>query len=858
MPVKLLRYIVIFFVASTAFASVWNVPDTVATIQTAIDTATSGDTVLVKASHQNLGPVEIRGKKIALFSQGYMNNPNTYGIASGAALFDTLNTSPLLILSSADSSSIRGFLLDKSDIGNGGGVVVENSAHIDFEGVYLRANSLVLNNSSIEINKTRFYGSDEANYDLISATNSIVKIRNTNIYNSDVNHIIVTGSGTELSAENLAVYKNICSGELYRIGSSLAYFNFFTSYGNTIPGNAWALNSTWVSIENSILEYAPPDNISQCEVVYSSLPVAYAGTGNISVDPMVDLDGAYPALLETSPCISAANPDTTNIPRTDILGNTRPNPEWAPPDMGAYESERHMLKNNDDLLWISTDGDDIWGNGSTEYPFASLQAGIDYIGDGDTLILLPGTYQTNAVVESKSITIASPYIFDRNEAYRDSVLLCPDTSILESILLVRGSDSLKMLGLNLQDGRGREFYNGYTFGGAIYCEDSRLDLEYLQLKNNSSQYGGGAIYARNSDVYMTDVWLEGNLSYFGGALSLYSSTAYFNNVIMDRNAASTGGAIYLENNSKLVSYYSQLTDNEADNSAISGLLGKTTAISQYGGAIYGKNSHLRLHNNFIEGNRSANNGAAIALLYGQLELVQSTIAANSSDLDSAGVIYMYDPTEDVIILNSIVWDPGELELVLRNTDFVGDHSLIFQGDESIVFLGDDNKNRQQSMIYDDPQLDEDYNYGIASPCLNAGIATYSWGKYYLINYDASEYDNSTPHIGDRGAYPDVHFELENRPVSIISLPEYHELLQAYPNPFNPTTTLAFDLASSGETQLSIYDLSGKRIFKLLDNNLQSGQYRLSFNAGSLPSGIYIAQLIQNNIMLSTLKVVLVK
>ena len=65
----------------------------------------------------------------------------------------------------------------------------------------------------------------------------------------------------------------------------------------------------------------------------------------------------------------------------------------------------------------------------------------------------------------------------------------------------------------------------------------------------------------------------------------------------------------------------------------------------------------------------------------------------------------------------------------------------------------------------------------------------------------------------------------------------------YPNPFNPTTTLSFDLPQEGQVRLSIYDAAGRLVETLIDEVRSSGRHTVTFRATStLASGIYIYQL----------------
>jgi hypothetical protein len=68
----------------------------------------------------------------------------------------------------------------------------------------------------------------------------------------------------------------------------------------------------------------------------------------------------------------------------------------------------------------------------------------------------------------------------------------------------------------------------------------------------------------------------------------------------------------------------------------------------------------------------------------------------------------------------------------------------------------------------------------------------------------------------------------------------------YPNPFNPTTVINYQLPVNGMVTLKIYDVLGKEIATLVNENKSAGYYNVEFNASGLPSGIYIYRLNANN------------
>jgi len=85
------------------------------------------------------------------------------------------------------------------------------------------------------------------------------------------------------------------------------------------------------------------------------------------------------------------------------------------------------------------------------------------------------------------------------------------------------------------------------------------------------------------------------------------------------------------------------------------------------------------------------------------------------------------------------------------------------------------------------------------------------------------------------------------PGSLDLTPEYFELHQNYPNPFNPTTTIGFGLSEASVVSLKIYDILGREVATLLENEeMEEGNQELIFNAGDFASGIYFYRIIVND------------
>ena len=76
------------------------------------------------------------------------------------------------------------------------------------------------------------------------------------------------------------------------------------------------------------------------------------------------------------------------------------------------------------------------------------------------------------------------------------------------------------------------------------------------------------------------------------------------------------------------------------------------------------------------------------------------------------------------------------------------------------------------------------------------------------------------------------------------LPTEFSLHQNFPNPFNPATKISFDLPQDSKVNLVVYDLLGREVTRLLNNEFKvAGNYTYDFNAASLSSGVYFYRLV---------------
>jgi hypothetical protein len=84
-----------------------------------------------------------------------------------------------------------------------------------------------------------------------------------------------------------------------------------------------------------------------------------------------------------------------------------------------------------------------------------------------------------------------------------------------------------------------------------------------------------------------------------------------------------------------------------------------------------------------------------------------------------------------------------------------------------------------------------------------------------------------------------------KPVNNI-IPEKFELFQNYPNPFNSVTSIKFKVASQKFVKLVVFDLLGREVKTLVNEELQPGEYSVRFDEASLQSGVYFCKLVSVN------------
>ncbi len=160
-----------------------------------------------------------------------------------------------------------------------------------------------------------------------------------------------------------------------------------------------------------------------------------------------------------------------------------------------------------------------------------------------------------------------------------------------------------------------------------------------------------------------------------------------------------------------------------------------------------------------------------------------------------------------------------------------------------------NPNKRILLEHEDAHIVIVGNFGVETITAFAGFSkTGTWYDYmanteYVVN---SVDENITLQPGEFKVFTSRKFDLpgilvSNEMENLADHPTQFKLEQNYPNPFNPTTNLKFDVAKAGMVKLEVFDVLGRKVAELVNENKAAGTYNVTFDASHLGSGIYLAR-----------------
>ncbi|NQU28836.1 MAG: T9SS type A sorting domain-containing protein, partial [Candidatus Marinimicrobia bacterium] len=339
------------------------------------------------------------------------------------------------------------------------------------------------------------------------------------------------------------------------------------------------------------------------------------------------------------------------------------------------------------VIHVAIWGNDNSGDGSEGNPFATIQHGIDVANDGDIVLVQPGTYHENVIINNKSIIVASQFLLNQDISnINNTIIDGENTGRVITIINDGGYSNLTVAGFTIINGDSPSNNDPWAgHGGGILVDGLTAKLNNLILHSNVDSLGAGIAIINADSVMIDNVIIHDNTATFygGGIYSVGCNQLYLNGVTINNNTAEEGGGLYFIN------------------------------------------SEIAYIRNCLIYRNSAEIGGGIEVSQSNIDIVNTTICNNSAN--SYGGAFL---TSGEIILhsvNSIVWfnqpdflysQGGQYDLFMEYSDIQGgtDQIIVQDSNGSINWL---DGNLVSFPEFIDPEYDN-YRLSQSSPCIDTG------------------------------------------------------------------------------------------------------------------------------------------
>lgn len=497
----------------------------------------------------------------------------------------------------------------------------------------------------------------------------------------------------------------------------------------------------------------------------------------------------------------------------------------------------------------------------------NIQAGIDIAANGDTVLVLPGTYSGDG---NRDIDFLGKELVVRSEKGATSTVIdCggSSTSPHRGFRFHSGENSKALLeGFTIRGGFAPADGPDSTAvgGGILFDSGSSPTIMNCVIENNYAEIAGGGVFCLalsnptflgcRFDSNQADNDFFAPVATFGGAIRSYFSCPVFIACTLSNNVAAIGGAISCRE-----SYVSLIDCVIKQNTAIV-LAGFETVSRGHGGGVHLYKSQLTVDGCVFSGNRAQHlNGLTYEGGWGGAIICASSSLIISNSTFYGNVAESFD---------SIAPGRGGGIFLIESSLKAENTIIAFSSDGEAVYCIDTISSSMLSCCDIFGNAGGDWVSCIAGQ--NGQAGNFSADPLFC---DATAADFSLKNISQCapanspcgelvGAFDANCVSTHISPETTASLPEEYNLKQNYPNPFNPETRIEFSLPKSSFVKLDIYNILGERITTLVSEQLSAGHWSTTWdgthsNGSKVASGIYFYR-IETDSFVKSKKMLLLK
>jgi len=306
-------------------------------------------------------------------------------------------------------------------------------------------------------------------------------------------------------------------------------------------------------------------------------------------------------------------------------------------------------------------------------------------------------------------------------------------------------------------------------------------------------------FYENGDVYHRYYTLANILIYDNEALRTVDTTGY--------PTVYACNAIYIPPFVDVMLTNATIVDNIPTNPTI-----PSTPI------VIGNRSTLRVYNSILYGN-----------------------SPSFSFIPGAVLPLPVDQLQHLYVNNSLI-QGGEASLNAVELDFVSEGNIF-----GFIVLDWDESNLDANPLFDNNDLAFPYQLSVGSPAIGAGTLDLP-DHFALPETDIMGNPRIVDGVVDMGAYQ----KSSNSDYNETVLPTKSTLLGNYPNPFNPSTTISFNVARSGFVSIEVYNVRGQKVRSLVSGVYSVGEHSVVWNGcaddgRSVGSGVYFYRMVSDGV-----------